>query len=90
MRSMIQGVAVADGDGVFEILFIFAKGIEVHSDAIRRSLLVMAAVAAADGSTVVVENRHLLPQRNLDLPVDAHLLLVLLEHRENADFDWRH
>ena len=50
----------------------------------------MAAVAAAECSTVVVEDIHPRLQCLLDLPTEADLLVVFLEQWENPDFHRGH
>ena len=61
---LLHGVAVADGDGVFlgVIVVIFsalADGVEVDGDAEGGAHFVLAAVAAADGCGLVVEDVHM-------------------------------
>ena len=65
---LLHGIPVTDGDGVVRGGLVVAHGLEVHSDAVGGSDLVLAAVALADASGVVVVHHEVLGQLGLDLP----------------------
>ena len=55
---LFHRIAVADGDGVFDFITTLAERFEVDRDAEWRADFILAAIAATDGSGVVVGDIH--------------------------------
>ena len=65
----------------------FAAGFEVDGDAEGRADFVLAGVAAADAGGFVVEAIQVLLEQRIDLAGLGDELGLVLQQREDADFD---
>ena len=78
---------MAEGDGVLEFGAFFAAGFEVDGDAEGGADFVLAGVAAADGGGFVVEAVQVLLEQRIDFAGLGDELGLVLQQREDADFD---
>ncbi len=87
---LLHRVAMTQRHGVRFFRSVFAYGIEIDSHAERCARLVLAAVATADGSGLVVRDSHVRAQLGDHFLRLRHQLWLVLEQREDADLDRGH
>jgi hydrogenase maturation protease len=85
-HALFHGIAVAQGDGVAQFGSL-PERVEINGEAEGGAGFVLAAVSAADGARVVVEDVHVRAQEVADGAGFFDQFRAVLEQREDAGLD---
>src|SRR5947208_3820497 len=84
---LFHRIALSQRHGIAQFFIFLAERFEIHGDAKWRTNFVLATITTADRTTLVVENKHVRPQKIDNLFCFCDEPLVVFEQRKYSAFN---